>query len=129
MKKFSFALIAVTFMLVTAFNSHKTYTRNRIDDPNFPDSKVKAYYFKQCTFCHNQSERIAPYMGQIKRIYLENYPEQNEFVQKISDFVLNPEESKRLYRSESFETMPKEMFHDPDKIKAVAGYIYKEDNL
>ena len=128
MKQFSFVLIAVVFIMATAFTTHTTNTNKKVH-PTTTDAKVKAYYFKQCTYCHSQSERLAPRMANIKKIYLLNFPKEHDFVNKITDFVLKPEKNKRLYRSENYSTMPPEMFHDPEKIKAVAKYIYNNDNL
>ena len=129
MKKLSFILIGVTFLLVTAFNSKPTQEDTRIDAYALPELKVKDYYFKQCTFCHNQGERLAPYMPKIKKIYLMNYPDETNFVSKVSDFVLQPSEEKRLYKVASFKTMPPKMFHDPDKIRDVARYIFRNNDL
>ena len=128
MKKFSFILaVAVIFTIATAFTNKQNKSDNYTSET--VDSTVKAYYFKQCTFCHNQSERLAPYMPNIKKIYLMNYPDEATFVENVSGFVMDPKPEKRLYKAASFETMPPEMFHDPGKIKDVARYIYRENDL
>lgn len=136
MKKFSLITITlILFSVFTAFTSKvikssklaQKYTE--FTAPEHTEFTVKDYYFKQCTFCHSPSERLAPYMAKIKKVYIKNYPDEYDFIQKIADFVLEPKEEKRLYKTADFETMPPEMFHDPDKIKAVARYIYRENNL
>jgi len=136
MKKFSLIAITLTLFLVfTAFTSKINKSRmpdneyTEFTTPEHTEFTVKDYYFKQCTFCHSPSERLAPYMPKIKNVYIKKYPDEYDFIQKIADFVLEPKEEKRLYKTADFETMPPEMFHDPDKIKAVARYIYRENNL
>jgi len=129
MKKLMFILIGVTFLVVTAFNTKSNQVDPRSETSSLPELKVKDYYFKQCTFCHNQGEKLAPYMPKIKKIYLMNYPDEIDFVNKVSDFVLQPGDEKRLYKVASYETMPPNMFHDPNKIRDVARYIYRNNEL
>lgn len=112
-------------MVFSSFNNKTAYknitkaTKNRYFNP-------KQYYQKQCAFCHNETGKIGPPMSVVKEAYLHKYPKKELFVEKMSNFVLNPNADNRLitHNTGIYGVMPKGMFTDKIKIERVAEYIY-----
>ena len=135
MKKF-IALFSLSFILVLLTSG---IPKNNSGSDYQPISKSilkssfnpEAFYQKQCTFCHTDNGRKAPSMKHIKKVYLNTYQTGDVFIQKMTDFVLAPHKDKKIYQGNTgrFDVMPSGMFYDPEKIKAVAKYIYSTNNL
>ena len=84
------------------------------------------FYKKQCAYCHESEGLIAPDMKEIKKVYLEKYPQESLFVKAMLDFVKHPTKEKALYKKglENYTLMPKMPFKEED-LKGVIDYIYK----
>jgi len=129
----SFSLIiSISFLLLSFTNDNsktylnKTLLKNINKDFN-SRFDPRSFYEKQCSFCHNPSGKIGPPMEQVKKVYLEKYPNYNDFVNNMTAFVLNPVNENRLIKENMgiYGIMPPNMFKDSLKIKKVVQYIYK----
>lgn len=91
----------------------------------------RQYFNKQCAFCHRKDSKIAPSMSEVKATYLSVYPKKEDFVEKMTNFVLNPKAELRLIKNnlKKYKVMPNGMFHDATKIQQVAAYIYETIEL
>lgn len=89
------------------------------------------FYKKQCNFCHNESRKIAPPMGEIKKAYLEAYPKKETFIKKMTAFVLNPVDKNRLIKDNpgKYKVMPPNLFFDEQRIKKVVEHIHKNISI
>lgn len=86
-----------------------------------------------CYACHSvtaksHDELIAPPMVAVKRRYLVSYKTKEEFVEAMTNWVLNPEEEHALMRGavNQFKVMPKQPF-DKDAIIKIANYIFDNE--
>lgn len=84
----------------------------------------------QCYACHNPNspshdEIIAPPLAAVKMRYGMQYKTEDEFVDAMVEWVMDPQESKALMRGAvvKFKTMPKQLFKE-EEIKKIAMYIY-----
>ncbi len=110
--------------LLYSFSSKNLYsTGYKISTDNF---NPKKFYKKQCSFCHNSKGKIGPPMEIVKATYMSAYPNSNEFIKKMTSFILNPLHENRLIKNNEgiYGTMPKGMFKDSLKIDQVVKYIY-----
>ena len=132
MKKFiSIISIALALVILSAAKPHeaKISVIKKVSDIQMASSNEfnpESFYNKQCTFCHSESGRLAPQMKSIKNVYLNHYSTKQDFINGMTDFVLKPHVDKKKYKGDTgkYDVMPKDMFFDRDKIKAVVEYIY-----
>jgi len=124
---FTFNLL---FIFLLGFNSNKfSYVSIKSKEKpivlaSIPTTDPTVFYKKQCAFCHNSEELIAPDMKKIKQIYLKKFPKKQDFMSAIIKFVKSPSKDKTIYpQSDKFTLMP-EMPFKKDDIKSVAAYIY-----
>jgi len=129
MKKIIFSIILLHALTPTLFSF--TSLNKSEQSPNIFTQPIqrfdpKDYFKKQCAFCHNEKGKIGPPMSTVKLTYLKAYPDKKDFVEKMTNFVLNPNEKNRLITNNTgvYGVMPKEMFSDRDKIEKVILYIY-----
>jgi len=127
MKMFSFVILLLTVLVLMSFSTN-THKQTRVYTKPTQVS-IKAYYVKQCTFCHRTNGKVAPQMQKIKKVYKQKFPASEDFIEALSGFVIKPSPQKRIFPDKSYETMPENMFHNDQKIKAVALYIYNNSNL
>jgi len=125
-------VILINFILVSYTNiesdKHLMYSSiKNINSTFYGRFDPRSFYEKQCSFCHNKSGKIGPPMGEVKKVYLEKYPNYNDFVKNMTAFVLNPVNKNRLIKENKgiYGIMPPNMFKDSIKIKKVVQYIYK----
>ncbi len=85
-----------------------------------------------CYVCHSptagENARIAPPMEAIKRRYQMAYSSEENFVEAITSFTVDPSEEASLMRGavDKFGVMPVQNFKEED-MRAVAKYIYQND--
>lgn len=84
----------------------------------------------QCYICHNPESPshdsiIAPPLAAVKMRYQMQYKTEEEFVDALVAWTMDPQESKALMRGavEKFNAMPKQLFKE-EEIKKMATYIY-----
>ncbi|MBC8238141.1 MAG: cytochrome C [Helicobacteraceae bacterium] len=79
-----------------------------------------------CVTCHHEQMSIsAPSTNEIKKHYLQAFPQREDFVSFMSEWVLEPKEetSIMLDAIAKYELMPLLGF-DKETLKDIAGYIY-----
>lgn len=88
---------------------------------------------KHCYICHSpesssHDEIIAPPMAAIKMRYKMSYESEQEFVDAIVAWTMNPIEEKALMRGavDRFKVMPKQLFDEND-MRQLAIYMYQND--
>lgn len=88
---------------------------------------------KHCYICHSpesssHDEIIAPPMAAIKMRYKMSYENEQEFVDAIVAWTMNPIEENALMRGaiDRFKVMPKQLF-DKNEMRQLAIYMYQND--
>lgn len=82
-----------------------------------------------CFFCHSpgstRPNKAAPVLADIKKYYLEAFPDEPAFTAAITHYLANPADSlsKIPGAPQKYGLMPK-LGHSPDQVKAIARYIY-----
>jgi len=119
----SFILVSFTYSPVYSTDYTSIYKSEQVKTPRF---NPRSFYQKQCSFCHNANGKIGPPMEEVKKIYLKKYPKPEEFIEKMTAFVLNPAKENRLIKENEgiYGIMPSGMFKDALKIEKVVQYIY-----
>jgi hypothetical protein len=84
----------------------------------------------RCYACHNPNAKshdviIAPPLEAVKRRYSVSYKTRDEFVNAVTRWASDPEESKALMRGAvmQFKVMPKQDFKE-EELQKIATYIY-----
>ncbi|MCF6190785.1 MAG: cytochrome c [Cocleimonas sp.] len=88
-------------------------------------------YKTNCAVCHGSSsgmdlkKRIAPPIAAVRMHYINTFPDEDSFVQAISGWVENQDESKSMMRGaiRKFNIMPPISIPKEDAMK-IAAYIY-----
>ena len=88
---------------------------------------------KHCYICHSpesssHDEIIAPPMAAIKMRYKMSYKNEQEFVDAIVAWTMNPMQENALMRGavDRFKVMPKQLF-DENEMRKLAVYMYQND--
>ncbi len=132
MKNFvvSLLLLIISFSFFS-FKSVKRVAAKESEVNTFISAEInpKFYFEKQCNYCHNEKGKIGPPMSFVKKMYLKKYPKANDFIEKMTAFILNPTATNRLIKNNlgKYDVMPPGMFDDKEKIIQVVKYIY--DNI
>lgn len=84
----------------------------------------------RCYVCHNPNSSshdsiLAPPLAAVKMRYQMQYKTEEEFVDAMVSWTIDPQESKALMRGAviKFKTMPNQLFKE-DEIHKIATYIY-----
>ncbi len=126
----SFAgLWLINFLTLAQPAQNHSYKPVRVTDVILSDGTYfnpQKFYEKQCTFCHNNTGKIGPSMSEVKTAYLMAYPKKQDFIKKMTAFVINPTDENRLIKNNTgkYKVMPQGMFSNAGKIAMVAEYIY-----
>lgn len=125
-------ILLSSFILLT----HQVYSQ-AIDEKESiiesPSNEVISALMVSCYVCHNPSVKyakdvIAPPLVMVKHIYKMRYPEEELFVEKITDFVMYPTNLKAIMQGAvmKFGVMP-DMPLDETQVRQIAAYIYKNE--
>lgn len=86
-----------------------------------------------CYVCHNprvksHDDIISPPLAAVKYIYKFKYPEKEEFVERMTDFVLNPDNRKAIMQGPvmRFGVMP-EMPLDSIEVRLISEFIFDNE--
>ncbi len=96
------------------------------------DRRALALLHSTCFPCHNPDmnieKRLAPPMFKVRDHYYDNKIKRDEFINKITRFVTNPDKEKAIMYGaiRNFGLMPKNEFNSDD-LKIIIGYIYDND--
>ena len=127
------SVFSLTKIDLTISNNEIVSSKTQISEmfgQTFLNFDVSKFYNKQCGFCHSKEELIGPDMNKIKKTYVSKYPNKAAFIKAVSDFVANPNKNNAIYKDgiDNFVEMPKMAFK-PEQVKAVAEYIYINNNF
>lgn len=96
-------------------------------------SDAEELLIKRCYPCHgpntaSHDDIIAPPMAAIKFRYKKRYQDEQEFVDAIVNWSMDPKIEKSLMRHavDRFELMPKQEF-DERELKTIAQFTYRSD--
>ena len=87
---------------------------------------------KRCLICHGAGEShddlLAPPLRGVKKHYLEDYPEREEFVEALVKWNASPDSNQSIMTGavERFGVMPALMY-PPEEVRAIAEYIYDNE--
>ncbi|SHO81531.1 C-type cytochrome, putative [hydrothermal vent metagenome] len=86
-------------------------------------------FFGNCISCHGGNSS-APYMIEIKGYYLSLYPQKEEFVDKMSKWLSNPNRKSALLQNaiKKYKLMPY-LNIDIDTLKEISTYIYDNNEF
>lgn len=104
-----------------------------MDKEVLADQSVKSALISKCYVCHNprikkSEDLIAPPMVAVKYMYKLRYPEQEEFVHRMSEFVTAPNDTQAVMRGRVMKhgVMP-DMSFTESEAKSITEFIYGED--
>jgi hypothetical protein len=92
----------------------------------YGDTYGKLLLYGNCITCHHETKNIsAPSLQIIKKRYKEAFPEKEQFVEYMSNWVLNPDKNTSIMIDmiNKYELMP-HLGYDKDTLKKIATYIY-----
>ena len=143
MTKISLSIIFITLSLFSCNSNKKEKTLKEAKDNKVPQKEetnaynTKGYELMQqkCFICHIEKPdpskkdlMIAPPMLRVQEHYKPSYPDKNDFVQAITEWVKNPTETKTLMPGtiRKFNLMPKLPYEDAD-LKLISEVLFDID--
>lgn len=82
-----------------------------------------------CVTCHlKKTKDSAPSINEIRKHYINAFPEEKDFVNYMSQWILNPSEKTSIMQHsiDEFELMP-DLAYDEETLKEISKYIYNTD--
>ncbi len=79
-----------------------------------------------CATCHHlEKASSAPTIYEIRKRYIQAFPNKKDFVHYMSEFVLNPssEKSLMLDKIQKYGVMP-QLAYERDVVQEITSYIY-----
>lgn len=95
----------------------------------FAFNEGELFFDGNCVTCHFKLEKkSAPSIHEIRTHYLRAFPKEEDFVEYMTTWVLNPKEETSLmgHSIKEFGLMP-ELAYDEYTLREIASYIYKTD--
>lgn len=126
---------ALTLALLFAFNFFSLNAQDSQKDvlTTPPSEEVLSALMYSCYVCHNprvksHDDIIAPPLIAVKYMYKFKFPEKEVFVEKMTDFILEPNNQKAILQGPvmKFGAMP-DMPMDPTMVRSIAEYIYDNE--
>ena len=96
---------------------------------SFADSMGGLLFHGNCVTCHYElQEKSAPSMMEVRKRYLQAFPQKKEFVKYLSEWVHKPskEHSIMLDAIQKHGLMP-QLAYEKDVLEEIATYIYETD--
>ena len=127
--------LVITLVIVTSCSNNKKTKNNITESLEISVDNGEGYKLLQqhCYACHSvtsksHDEIIAPPMVAVKRRYIRSYNTENEFVEAITNWVLDPSEENALMFGavQNFKVMPKQPFNTEEIIK-IATYMFNNE--
>ncbi|MFT6867712.1 MAG: cytochrome c553 [Cyclobacteriaceae bacterium] len=129
--------ILSTFALLLALSFHafaqSTSDQTAIFQEGEISKEVLSALMITCYVCHNprikaEADIIAPPLAAVKYMYKNKFPDKKQFVEKITDFVMNPNNQKALLQGPimRFGVMP-DMPLNEEQVKNIAAYIFDNE--
>jgi len=88
-------------------------------------------FFGNCISCHGEIRKpSAPAMLEVKGYYLAKYPNKEDFVKHLANWVHKPNEENALVKDaiKKYNLMPY-LSIDLDTLRKIATYIYENDDF
>lgn len=89
----------------------------------------KLFFSGNCATCHSKIKSIsAPSINEIRNNYLNAFPNEENFVEYMTTWVLNPDSKTSIMQSsiKKYELMP-ELGYEKYTLEEIAKYIYRTD--
>lgn len=126
-------IISVVFLSVfVSCKNQKEYKKVDIAGTTFINNG-KELMVQKCNICHSTSSEshdkiIAPPMVAVKRRYSRAYYSEKEFVEAVTNWVLNPNEQEAIMYGavQQYKVMPK-LPYTKEEITTIAKYIYNNE--
>jgi hypothetical protein len=126
--------LIITFAMLTACsNNNKSATIAQKVTVALNEDEGYKLLQQNCYACHSvtsksHDEIIAPPLVAVKQRYLRSYTTENEFVEAITNWVLDPKEENALMFGavKNFKVMPKQPYKKEDVVK-IATYIFNNE--
>jgi cytochrome c551/c552 len=127
-------IFLLTIPLFASIGSPKPIQNNQtiIYSDETSDTKALALIHSKCFVCHNPDmkaeTRLAPPMHMVRQHYYTTEISKAEFVDQITNFVMNPTAEKSVMPGavRNFGLMPKSVFEESE-VKIIAAYIFDND--
>ncbi len=132
MKNILILLFGVLFLIsCTGRESEKQSEVKTEQNAEVKKLTAKEKFETMCGICHWQKmpeKPVAPPVYNVRRRYLMQYPNEEQFVDAVSKWVEKPEHEKALLHGavERFNVMPK-LGYSKEDVKEIAAYIYKTE--
>ncbi|MFY0607230.1 MAG: hypothetical protein JXR10_10965 [Cyclobacteriaceae bacterium] len=133
MKTLRLLLCLVFLLSVNLSLSQEIEEEYPLSDQDIIDNASLDDLMISCYVCHNpriksHDNMIAPPLISVKYIYKLRYPSKKEFTNKMTAFVLNPDNQKAIMQGPvmKFGVMP-EMPMDETQVRRIAQYIYSHE--
>ncbi len=95
----------------------------------FADDMGGLLFHGNCVTCHYETiEKSAPSMMEVRKRYLQAFPDKKDFVQYLSAWVHHPSKERSIMQDaiEKHELMP-QLAYEKDVLEEIAAYIYETD--
>lgn len=134
--KFLRLILFILSFVIVGCNQKNKLTNNESDYNNIAintNGESLKLLQQNCYACHSvtsksHEEIIAPPMVAVVNRYKMSYQTKEEFVEAITEWVINPNEENALMRGAviNFNVMPLQQFNRDDVIK-IANYMYDNE--
>lgn len=127
-----FSIILLMIVVSCADNKTKPAEEQDLGEQSAKSIASEGYNLMkaQCYICHNPESPshdsiIAPPLAAVKMRYQMQYKTEEEFVDALVTWTMDPQESKALMRGavDKFNAMPKQLFKEAE-IQKIATYIF-----
>jgi len=88
-------------------------------------------FYGNCIACHGElGKKVAPHLSEVKGYYLVAYPEKEEFVTHMSEWISSPNEENAQHKEaiKKYKLMPN-LAIDLDTLIKIATYIYENNDF
>jgi len=130
---YSLFLVLITMSCDINKKNKQQISVAEIENVPISDSDGLSLIQQKCYICHSVTSEshdnlLAPPLEAIKRRYKMTYPTKDEFVEAITNWVVNPVEEDALMRGavQNFNVMPNLMYNK-EEVKKMATYIYNNE--
>jgi len=93
------------------------------------DTMGALLFHGNCTTCHFELQnKSAPAMIEVRKRYMQAFPDKKDFVKYLSEWVDNPSAEKSIMQDAiaKYELMP-QLAYEKDVLQEIAAYIYDTD--
>lgn len=118
------SLVLIGFLFLSACEPKTTQKTE-------PPSQTAAFISTNCGSCHGiglTEQASAPNLIQVKKSWIQAYPEKQEFIDQMASFLLQPEAQKSRMQGavKTYGLMPK-MGYTLNQAKEIAAWLYNHE--